>query len=307
MTSFEDFGATRGHLLKACGEVEDIWTEFVATRSPVVTIDDVPTTDDPVRAELAEARLRLDRHMIEVGVFGDIKRGKSTLVNALLGAEVSSTGVTPETAVPVYIENGPRSATVYYADGKSESFAPEEALGMASQRYQENRKQKSGEAQPAVVRVLQNIESDLLRAGMRLIDTPGLSDPSMSKVFEDLTFSELDRTAAAIIVLLYPPGIAANETELLRGLSSRRVDKAFIVCNFGSPDPDVGQESLIPRPRALKRPTLPAALLDRSSTKLRPMFSCHTHDKNVTWARTRPPKAENRATVAVAEEPTGAH
>lgn len=242
MTSFEDFGATRGHLLKACGEVEDIWTEFVATRSPVVTIDDVPTTDDPVRAELAEARLRLDRHMIEVGVFGDIKRGKSTLVNALLGAEVSSTGVTPETAVPVYIENGPRSATVYYADGKSESFAPEEALGMASQRYQENRKQKSGEAQPAVVRVLQNIESDLLRAGMRLIDTPGLSDPSMSKVFEDLTFSELDRTAAAIIVLLYPPGIAANETELLRGLSSRRVDKAFIVCNFGSPDPDVGPE-----------------------------------------------------------------
>lgn len=233
MATFTEFEATRQTLIEAHDEIAAVWDSFVSTRSPVA--EDGAIGDDPVRLELGEARIRLDRALVEVGIFGDIKRGKSTLLNSLLGVEVSSTDVTPETAVPVYVEGGERSATVLFEDGSSEEVAPEEAIAMATQRYQARQKEKKVDRQPpAVVRVVQRVRADLLRQGVRLIDTPGLSDPSMSAVFEDLTLAELDRTAAAIIVFLYPPGIASNEIELLRSLDSRRVDKTFLVCNFYS-------------------------------------------------------------------------
>jgi len=233
MATFTDFEETRRQLIETHNKIDTAWSTFISARSPVDTAS--PDTDDPVRHELREAEVRLNRALIEVGIFGDINRGKSTLLNALLGVEVSSTDVTPETAVPVYVEGGERSALVLFDDGSSEEVPPEDAIAMASQRYRDRQKEKHKEQQPpAVVRVIQRANADLLRQGVRLIDTPGLSDPSMSSVFEDLTLAELDRTAAAIIVFLYPPGIAHNEVELLKSLDLRRVDKTFLVCNFYS-------------------------------------------------------------------------
>ena len=61
-----------------------------------------------VRDRLAEARLR-------VLVVGEAKRGKSTLVNALLERDVLPSGVTPVTAVTTTVRygetSGPRSGS----------------------------------------------------------------------------------------------------------------------------------------------------------------------------------------------------
>lgn len=51
------------------------------------------------REHLAALADRLPSARLRVLVVGDAKRGKSTLVNALLGREVLPTGVTPLTAV----------------------------------------------------------------------------------------------------------------------------------------------------------------------------------------------------------------
>jgi hypothetical protein len=72
-------------------------------------------------------RRDLEATQFTVGIFGLIKRGKSTLLNGLIGREVSSMHVTPETAVPVYVSYGEQpEATVHFADGGVKHVAVEE-------------------------------------------------------------------------------------------------------------------------------------------------------------------------------------
>jgi len=60
-------------------------------------LDDLATQDD--RERLAALRQRVDARNLRVLVAGEAKRGKSTLVNQLIGRDVLPTGVTPVTAV----------------------------------------------------------------------------------------------------------------------------------------------------------------------------------------------------------------
>lgn len=239
------FGAYRGEqqrLLDVADQVEAVWREFVATRSPQEALTGKAPIDedmgaDPVSTHLAEARARLRRTTIEVAIVGYIKRGKSTLMNALLGLEVSSMKVTPETVVPVWVEYGESpSATVTFRTAQGDlvdvDMSTEEAAAVAGQRDEEA--DRRGDRVP--VKVTQRVPADILKAGVRFIDTPGLDDPDGARraALEELTLSELDRVTGAIFVILSPPGVSGAETELLQQLDGRRVDKTLFVGNLYS-------------------------------------------------------------------------
>jgi hypothetical protein len=76
---------------------------------------------DQDREQIAALRARLDAARLRVLVAGEAKRGKSTLINALLGRAVLPAGVTPLTAVATTVRYGddPR-AEVRFADGHEE-------------------------------------------------------------------------------------------------------------------------------------------------------------------------------------------
>ncbi len=77
-----------------------------------------------------------------MGIFGLIKRGKSTLVNGLVGREVSSMHVTPETAVPVYVSYGDTpAAVIHFADGTVKHVAVEDVPTYSSQKANPNNEQ----------------------------------------------------------------------------------------------------------------------------------------------------------------------
>jgi ribosome biogenesis GTPase A len=59
-----------------------------------------------VRDLAAEVAGRLQALRLEVAVVGEFKRGKSSLLNALVGREVLPVGVLPLTAVPTVLEQG---------------------------------------------------------------------------------------------------------------------------------------------------------------------------------------------------------
>ena len=73
------------------------------------------------REQLAALLDRLDAARLRVLVAGEAKRGKSTLINALLGRDVLPSGVTPLTAVATTVRygNDPR-AEVLFLDGHEE-------------------------------------------------------------------------------------------------------------------------------------------------------------------------------------------
>ena len=54
-------------------------------------------------ARLRALRRRQEHERLQLAVLGQFKRGKSTFINALLGADVLPTGVIPLTAVATFI------------------------------------------------------------------------------------------------------------------------------------------------------------------------------------------------------------
>jgi GTPase SAR1 family protein len=219
----ESFDAERASLLGALKHFEEVWGRFQERRG--IDVDD-QTSDSLIASELALVRADLEATKFTVGVFGLIKRGKSTLLNALIGREVSSMHVTPETAVPVYVSYGDQpQATVHFADGTRKHVGVEDVKQYTSQKHNANN-------QLGVTHVEQEVPVGFLRNGTRLIDTPGLDDAEADETYTQRTMQELDVTDAGIVVFLSPPTVGATEMGFLTEVVSRNIKKTFLVCNM---------------------------------------------------------------------------
>jgi ribosome biogenesis GTPase A len=123
--------------------------------------------NDDDRAGLGVLRGRLWEGRLRVLVAGEAKRGKSTLVNALLGRPVLPMGVTPLTALATTVRHGhDEGATAVFRDGRAESF-PLSALGdLVTER-----------GNPGNCRNLASVtvvvDAPVLARGVELVDTPG--------------------------------------------------------------------------------------------------------------------------------------
>ena len=178
------------------------------------------------RPQLDRLAERLEERRLRVLIAGEAKRGKSTLVNALVQRELLPTGVTPLTSVATTVSiaapGAPEHATVGYRDGRTqeaeladldryvtESGNPENHLGVAG--------------------VTVHIHDPLLdRHAVDLVDTPGTGS-----VYEHNTTDahEALRTLdAAVLVLSADPPMSAAEKDLLARISATSVE-TFVVLN----------------------------------------------------------------------------
>ncbi|MFP4636172.1 MAG: dynamin family protein, partial [Nitriliruptoraceae bacterium] len=225
MPEFLDrFDVERDALLRALEHVEDVWARFQERRP--LEIDGSGESDSLIAHELELVRRDLGTTQFTVGIFGLIKRGKSTLLNGLIGREVSSMHVTPETAVPVYVSYGDEpGAVVHFADGRTEHVAVEEVHAYTSQKA--NPHNSLG-----VTVVEQTVPVGFLRNGTRLIDTPGLDDAEADEVYTERTMQELDVVDAGIVLFLSPPTVSATELGFLEQVVARDLKKTFLVCNM---------------------------------------------------------------------------
>jgi GTPase SAR1 family protein len=125
---------------------------------------------------LRDLKGRLVGERLQLAVLGQFKRGKSTLLNALLGAEVLPMGVLPVTSIPTFLETATAPAlSLVYMDGHQEEVAginrPEQLRGhLAGLVTEEVNPNNSKELAQVTVR----LASPLLQKGVVLIDTPGV-------------------------------------------------------------------------------------------------------------------------------------
>ena len=171
---------------------------------------------------LAGLRDRLRAARLRVLVAGEAKRGKSTLVNALLGRPVLPAGVTPLTSLPTTVRYGrDEEVRAVFADGRAERF-PLSALGdLVTERHNPgNRRNLSS------VTVL--VDVPVLARGIELVDTPGIG----SVYAHNTTTAEtaLETMDAAVFVLTADPPVSASERELMARVAARSV-RMFVVLN----------------------------------------------------------------------------
>jgi hypothetical protein len=220
----DSFDVERDALLRALAHVEDVWSRFQERRG--LEVEGTDEHDSLIAHELALVRRDLEATEFTVGIFGLIKRGKSTLLNGLIGREVSSMHVTPETAVPVYVSYGDDpGAIVHFADNTSKHVAVEDVQTYTSQKANPNNGL-------GVTYVEQQVPVGFLRNGVRLIDTPGLDDAEADEVYTERTLQELDVVDAGIVLFLSPPTVGATELKFLEEVVARDLKKTFLVCNM---------------------------------------------------------------------------
>jgi hypothetical protein len=66
---------------------------------------------------------RMESAAFEVGVFGRVSSGKSSLLNYILQTDVLPIGVTPVTAIPTRISHGPvAEAGIEFAEAQPQFF-----------------------------------------------------------------------------------------------------------------------------------------------------------------------------------------
>jgi hypothetical protein len=90
-----------------------------SNRDLAAVLGDLAVTVDPSRRDtVADLLGRLAAGRLRVAVVGEAKRGKSTLINALLGQPVLPAGVTPLTAVATMVRHGTQPRVeARYRDG----------------------------------------------------------------------------------------------------------------------------------------------------------------------------------------------
>ena len=130
--------------------------------------------------DLQNAADSLNKGVYRFMVMGDMKRGKSTLLNALIGETLLPSDVNPCTALLTVLRYGPdKQVILHFKDD-----TPPETVDIATfkQTYvidpteSKRLEDQATEAFPNMSHVIVEYPLPLLQQGIELIDTPGLND-----------------------------------------------------------------------------------------------------------------------------------
>ncbi len=173
---------------------------------------------------------RLAEGSFHLAVLGQFKRGKSTLLNALLGEAVLPSSVVPLTAIPTRIRLGPaRQVRIAFVDGRADEAAavPDApALAAVLARY------VTEEANPANRLGVREVEvlhpSPALAHNVVLIDTPGIGSTYAHNTATTMAF--LAECDSALFLVSADPPITAVEVAFLREVRVR-VPRLFFLLN----------------------------------------------------------------------------
>lgn len=174
------------------------------------------------RATVGSLLGRLREHRLRVLVAGEAKRGKSTLVNALLGRAVLPVGVTPLTALATTVRYGRDEGVIAtHRDGRTESFPVTALDDLVTERGNPGNRR-------GLASVTAAVDAPLLAHGVELVDTPGTGSVYAHNTAEAET--ALETMDAAVFVLTADPPVSASERDLMTRVAAMSVTM-FVVLN----------------------------------------------------------------------------
>ena len=225
------------------------WTQFAARRQDVAAtlaqiadcLRAAEASDDqrsgqlglsgPIH-EVQQAADSIRQGTYRLMVMGDMKRGKSTLLNALLGENLLPSDVNPCTALLTCLRYGPeKRVTLHFKDERSPQTI---ALETFRQSYtidptESKRLEASGaDAFPNIAQVVVEYPLPLLQPGIELIDTPGLND---TEARNEQVLSYLTDCQAVLFVLSATQPLTLDEQRYLNNYLKSSGLALFFVIN----------------------------------------------------------------------------
>jgi ribosome biogenesis GTPase A len=175
-----------------------------------------------LREKLLSLEKKLASNQLHLAVVGQMKRGKSSFINALLGTEILPTGVLPVTSVITEIRYGVvPEAAILYSTGQREMVVLSALADYITESANPGNKKR-------VASVEISHPSPFLEAGIILIDTPGIGSTHAHNT--RTTESYLQQVDAAIVVLSVDPPITEIESQFVKSLKED-IPKLFFLLN----------------------------------------------------------------------------
>ncbi|MCC8073792.1 MAG: dynamin family protein [Clostridiales bacterium] len=159
--------------------------------------------------DLKESRTKLQEHKFAVGILGEFKRGKSTVINALLGNEIMPADILPCSATMNRVSYGIHpSAQLNMVDGTSKTIAVEDLTKYVT-KLDEDSMARATKIEEAIV----FYPCQFCQNGVEIVDTPGLNDDErMDKITQDI----IPKLDAVIMVLIPDSPFSMSEAEFVR-------------------------------------------------------------------------------------------
>jgi len=170
----------------------------MSKKNIMTTIDDAATLlqgigvceEDIRKIEMLKTKIK-NRELV-ISVIGQFKRGKTSFINAVLEAAVLPVGIIPVTSVATKIQYGEALAEVHFKTGDHQIVALDQVVGYIAEQQNPNN-------QKGVSFVNLFLPDDFLRAGITLVDTPGVGSIHQNNTDEAYAFM---RDSDAIIFML---------------------------------------------------------------------------------------------------------
>lgn len=157
-----------------------------------------------------------------VPVLGSQGMGKSTLINAILGANILPNEADETTCVPVEIRYGTNEkAVVYFQSGET---AEVERSCDSLREFVDNNENNGNEK--CVSHIVLETPSELLKTGLVIVDLPGVG--SLTQNNHETTMRYIRQLCTAIFVIPTVPTIRRSEEVFIRGVWSSFSSAIFV-------------------------------------------------------------------------------
>ncbi|MFB2877016.1 dynamin family protein [Aerosakkonemataceae cyanobacterium BLCC-F46] len=197
-------------------------------------------TDD-LAGKIKETSDKLQSQCFRVVVVGEFSKGKSTLLNALLGEEIQPVRDLPCSGTVTILKYGSEKRVICrYKDGRDEEeISPEqyqEKASISEEAALVSAEDEIAKSEIAEI-VFEHPELELCRNGVEIIDSPGLNEAEE----RTLVTQEVLKKADAVIFLTHAQSVLTNkEQELLKdlkkelnyGKEDEGAKNIFVVVNF---------------------------------------------------------------------------
>lgn len=163
---------------------------------------------------------RLEHQEITVAVIGQFKRGKTTLINAILGEQLLPVGIIPVTAAVTRIRYGEPHAMIHFENGTAESVEYSQLSHYISE-------QSNPDNRLGVASVSLETPAPFLQEGLILVDTPGVG--SFHQHNSEAAYAFVRESDSVIFMLSADSPINQIEIDFLKNVKEYAGKFYFVV------------------------------------------------------------------------------
>ncbi|MBE6654130.1 MAG: hypothetical protein E7608_01580 [Ruminococcaceae bacterium] len=159
--------------------------------------------------ELEKINDRLKNHVFSVGIMGEFRRGKSTVINALLGQKIVPADIVPCSATLNYVRwDSEKNAEIHFKNGDVKTVPVDELSDYVTKITEESSKMAA-----TVDHAVVHYPCSFCQNGVQIVDTPGLNDDERMTAISEQVIPTLD----AIIMVIVPDSpFSQSEADFVR-------------------------------------------------------------------------------------------